>query len=378
MAEVERDQKTEEATAKRKRDSAQKGDVLSSRELATAVSMAAGTAWLALAGSWAIRSWSGMLAAGLTIDASTARSFVITDRISALLGLAIGPLAALFGISMLAAIASPAMLGSFGFRAASFAPKASRLNPIAGLGRMFGTHGLAELGKSIIKVALLGATGWWVITGDIAAINGLSGADATSAAALAGGTVVRLLLALSIALLAIAALDVPLQLRQRNVRLRMSKQEVRDEHKETEGSPELKSAIRARQHAILSNSARKAVTEAAVILTNPTHFAVALRYRPGMDAAPFVVARGRGATALAIKDLAQDNGVPTLDYPLLTRAIYFTSRAGQPIAHDLYVAVATVLAFVFNLDVSRTNLTDKPEIDVPDAKRFDQSGRPET
>lgn len=377
MAEVDRDQKTEEATPKKKRDSAQKGDVLASKELGTAFAMAAGTAWIALAGSWAIRSWSDMLAQGLTLDARSARSFDVVDKLVTLLGLAAAPLAALFALSLLAAFAGPALLGSLGFRSEAFAPKANRLNPISGLGRMFGPQGLAELGKSLAKVALLGMTGWWAISGDLAKLNGLAAADVAVAARMAGSMMVKLLLALSIALIAIALIDVPLQVRQRSVRLRMSKQEVRDEHKETEGSPELKAAIRARQHAVLSNSARKAVTEASVILTNPTHFAVALRYRPGLDAAPIVVARGRGETALAIRALGAEESVPTLEYPQLTRALYFTSRAGQPIAHDLYLAVATILAFVFNLDAARASLADKPEITVPEEKRFDPNGRPE-
>ena len=121
----------------------------------------------------------------------------------------------------------------------------------------------------------------------------------------------------------------------------MSKQELKDEHKQTEGSPELKAALRRRQHETARNSARRALAEATVVLTNPTHFAVALRYRPGEDAAPIVVARGRGATAEAIRELAGEHEVPLLSYPQLARALYYTSRTGQMIREDLYMAVAT-------------------------------------
>jgi flagellar biosynthetic protein FlhB len=377
MAEVDRDQKTEEATPKRKRESSEKGDVLASRELATALALAFGTGWIAIAGAWAVTSWGEMLKSGLSLEPGSARDFDVGNKVIELLGMAAVPLLALLGATLLAAIAGTALLGSLGFRAAAMAPKASKLNPGAGLKRMFGAQGAAELGKSIAKVVFLGSVSWWSVSGDIDRLNGLAANDAHAAAGTLGSMLVNLLMSLTIALVAIAAIDVPIQIRQRNARLRMSKQEVRDEHKESEGKPEVKAAIRQRQYALLSGSARKAVTEAAVILTNPTHFSVALRYRPGIDAAPFVVARGRGETALAIRELAKEADVPMLEYPQLTRAIYFTTRAGQPVSHDLYVAVATVLAFVFNLDAALATSADKPDIDVPDNLRFDASGRPE-
>ena len=377
MAEVDRDQKTEEATPKRKRESSEKGDVLASRELATALALAFGTGWIAIAGAWAVTSWGEMLKSGLSLEPGSTRDFDVGNKVIELLGMAAVPLLALLGATLLAAIAGTALLGSLGFRAAAMAPKASKLNPGAGLKRMFGAQGAAELGKSIAKVVFLGAVSWWSVSGDIDRLNGLAANDAHAAAGTLGSMLVNLLMYLTIALVAIAAIDVPIQIRQRNARLRMSKQEVRDEHKESEGKPEVKAAIRQRQYALLSGSARKAVTEAAVILTNPTHFSVALRYRPGIDAAPFVVARGRGETALAIRELAKEADVPMLEYPQLTRAIYFTTRAGQPVSHELYVAVATVLAFVFNLDAALATSADKPDIDVPDNLRFDASGRPE-
>jgi flagellar biosynthetic protein FlhB len=157
----------------------------------------------------------------------------------------------------------------------------------------------------------------------------------------------------------------------------MSKQEVKDEHKQNEGSPELKAAVRRRQHEVLRGSARSAMAEATVVLTNPTHFAVALRYRLGEDAAPIVVARGRGATAQAIRELAQEGTIPVLSYPQLARAIYFTTRTGHVIREDLYLAVAAVLAFVFKLDAALGEDAAPPEIVVPAAARFDETGRPQ-
>jgi flagellar biosynthetic protein FlhB len=155
----------------------------------------------------------------------------------------------------------------------------------------------------------------------------------------------------------------------------MTKQEVRDEHKESEGSPELKGHIRRKQFEVLNGSTRKAVAEASVILTNPTHFAVALRYRPGQDAAPVVVARGCDAIAAAIRAFADEKGVPVLQYPELARAVYFTSRAGQIVDEGLYMAVATVLAFLFRVENRMASEMDRPFITVPENLRFDADGK---
>jgi flagellar biosynthetic protein FlhB len=209
-------------------------------------------------------------------------------------------------------------------------------------------------------------------------MTGLAGQEIGPALAIVGETFVWAILVMALALAAIALIDVPAQYFQRYARLRMSKQEVKEEHKHTEGSPELKAHVRRRQQEVLRGSARTAVAEATVVLVNPTHFAVALRYRPGEDAAPIVVARGRGATAEAIRTLATESAVPLLSYPQLARAIYFTARTGQVIREDLYMAVATVLAFVFNLDAAVKASGVPPAVDVPAGVRFDERGRPET
>jgi flagellar biosynthesis protein FlhB len=204
---------------------------------------------------------------------------------------------------------------------------------------------------------------------------GLGRQDLALAIGEIGGDFTHAVLVMAVALAVIAGFDLPMQLMQRAARLRMTKQQVRDEHKETEGSPEMKGHIKSRQRQLLSNSARKAIREASVVLTNPTHFAVALRYRPGFDAAPVVLAKGKDEVAAAIRELAGENAVPMLNYPQLTRALYFTSRAGEIIREDLYIAVATVLAFVFNLDRAMADGIVQPQVDVPAAARFDEHGR---
>lgn len=371
------DQKTEAPTPKRRRDAAQKGDVLQSKELGTALVVLGGAAWFALAGPMIVGALETMVTQSLSFDAADLRDFDPGAAALRSLGLVALPLAGLFALTLVAAFGAPALLGSLGFRAGAFAFKGNKLDPIGGLKRIFGVQGLIELGKSIAKVALLGTVGIWLLLSQSRAIIGLTAQDIRPAIADVGNTFVVAVLVMAMALFLIATIDVPAQIFQRMKRLRMSKQELKDEHKQTEGSPELKAALRRRQHETARNSARGALAEATVVLTNPTHFAVALRYRPGEDAAPIVVARGRGATAEAIRELAGEHEVPLLSYPQLARALYYTSRTGQVIREDLYMAVASILAFVFNLDAAIAAGTARPDVDVPTALRFDMHGRPQ-
>jgi flagellar biosynthetic protein FlhB len=372
----DRDQKTEAPTDKRRREAAQKGDVLQSKELATALVILAGAAWLALSGKMLVTSLGAMLTDGLSFDASAVHDFDPATTALRLITAILLPVAALFGLTLVAAIGAPALLGSLGFRSGALGFKASKLNPMSGLKRMFGMQGLVELGKSIAKVVLLGAIGVWLLMDQSRGLIGLSASEVVPALSDVGETFILAVLIMALALAGIALIDVPAQFLQRTARLRMSKQEVKEEHKQTEGSPELKAAVRRRQHEVMRGSARSAVSEATVVLTNPTHFAVALRYRPGEDFAPLVVARGRGATAQAIRELAAENTVPVLSYPQLARAIYFTTRTGHVVREDLYMAVATVLAFVFNLNEQVGAALHQPQVDVPPAARFDEKGQP--
>lgn len=373
----EKDQKTEAPTEKRRRDASEKGDVLQSKELGTALVIVAGAAWLALAGPMLIGSLSDMLVEGLSFDNDSVRNFDPANVALRLIGMILLPVFALFGLTLMAAIGGPALLGSFGFRSKAMAFKPGKMNPLSGMKRIFGMQGLIELVKSIAKVLLLGGIGIWLLIDQTRALFGLGSQDVKAALTSVGNTFNIAVLVMAFALALIAMIDVPAQIFQRAGRLRMSKQEVKDEHKQTEGSPELKAAVRRRQHEVLRGSARAAVTEATVVLTNPTHFAVALRYRPEVDAAPVVLAKGRGATAEAIRELAGEHNVPLLSYPQLTRALYYTSRPGQIIREDLYMAVAAILAFVFNLDQALASGQAQPEVEVPAGMRFDAIGLPE-
>jgi flagellar biosynthetic protein FlhB len=368
-------EKTEKPTPKKLQDAAKKGDILQSRELGTALVVMAGIGWMAVAGPSIIDALSDMLTQALRFRHEDIVDFSPAERgLDLLTGIAL-PVAGVMLATFLAAIAAPALLGSLGFRPGAFAPKASKMNPGAGLKKIFGTQGLIELLKSIAKVGLLGSIGVWMIWDRLTAIIGLGKQGIAPAMADLGNMFILTCLVMAGGLFLIAGIDVPAQIMQRAKRLGMSKQEVKDEHKESEGSPELKGQIRRRQFEMLNGSTRQAVAEASVIITNPTHFAVALRYKPGVDAAPVVVARGSDAIAAAIRELADQNGVTVLQYPELARAIYFTSRAGQIVNEGLYMAVATVLAFVFRVENRMASEMDRPFITVPDDLRFDADGQ---
>lgn len=371
----EKDQKTERPTAKKLADSTREGDVLMSRELATALMMLAAAGWIIAAGGWFVQSAGDLVRRGLTLTAADVADFAPGEALMRNGAEILLPLASLFALALGAAVAGPALLGSFGWRGKALAFKGSRMNPAAGLKRIFGLQGATELGKALAKVLLLGTIGYWLVARNLPAVMTMAQADLLAAVGLAGQAIGHALLMMAGGLVVIALIDVPVQWFQRNKRLMMSKQEVKDEMRQTDGAPELKQAQRQRAHEILSGSARKAVSEATVVLTNPTHFSVALRYRPGVDAAPVVVARGRGDVALSIRELARDANVPLLEYPQLTRAIYFTARAGRVIPGELFVAVATVLAFVFQLERMVAEGTAPPAVDVPSSHRFDPEGR---
>ena len=364
--------KTEAPTPKRRKDAIDKGDILRSKEFATAAVVLAGCGWLAMAGPSLIGAFKAVMVESLQFGRADVDDFQPLRPLLAT-GLRLGPsLATLFGITIFAAIASQAGLGSVRFNASLWMFKASRINPASGLKRIFGTQGLVELGKSLLKVTLLGAIGGWLLWSISRSSLGLVAGNVEGSVASLGHTLVMVLLAMGGGLMLIAGVDVPIQLIRLITKLKMTKQDVRDEHKEAETSPELKAARRRRQHEILKGGARTAVESAHVVLTNPTHFAVALRYERGKDEIPVVVAKGRGATAAAIRALAGDLGKPVLEYPALARAVYYTSREGQQVRDDLYVAIATVLAFVFGVNVRAGGL--QPNVIVPDSALFDENG----
>lgn len=366
-------EKTEAPTAKRLQKARDEGDVLRSREFASALVILIGCGWMVFFGPALLAACRRVMTTSFAFGRADVEHFE-PFRPLAEAGWALAPsLAVLFAMAVAAAIVSQAGLGALTFNPKNLGFKPNKLNPAKGLKRIFGVNGWIELVKSLLKVLLLGSIGVWMLWRTAHGSVGLASTDLSRALGALGGHFLMLLFAMAGGLVVIAAIDVPVQAIRRLQNLKMSKQEIKDEHKESEGSPEIKSAIRARQREVLKRSFRKAVAEAHVVLTNPTHFAVALRYDRLSDQVPVVVAKGRGETALAIRELAAEMAVPVLEYPTLARAVYYTSKEGQEVRDDLYLAIATVLAFVFGLNAEAGGT--QPAVTVPETARFDENGR---
>jgi len=367
-------EKTFAPTEKRRREAARKGDVLRSRELATAIAVLTGAAWLRFAGPWLLGALQGGARAGLTWDRTAIENFA-PGKAAAALALGVLPPVLLLALAvMLAVTGSQIGFSDARWVGANLLPKPSRLDPLAGLKRMFGMNGWIEVGKGLAKVGLLGAIAWsWGSAHLSGALSLGRGASLHAQLALGWDLITGLFFALAAGLAVIALIDFPIQWLRRFLRLRMSQQELRDEHKESEGSPERKAAQRQRARQFTSGAVSKAMREAQFVLTNPSHFAVAMAYDPARAPAPLVLAKGRGDKALAMRDLAAELGVPCLEYPALARSVYFTTRESQTIREELYAAVAGVLAFVLSL--RRGEKPRPPMIEVPVALRFDAEGR---
>lgn len=358
---------------KKLKDAAKKGDVLRSPELTTALAMMIGAAWLHFAGPWLFDGLAQSLRAGFTWNRQTLDDFS-PGRMMMSIGLLVLPPVLLLGVAItFAAVASQLGLGGGAFVGGNVAPKASRMNPLSGLKRMFGPHGWIELGKGLLKVTLLGAIVWYWSKGRIGEIIALGRGNLAAQLTEGWSAISSLFFALSAGLVVIALIDYPIQWVRRWMRLKMSHQELRDEHKESEGSPEKKAAIRQRQRQIAMGGVASAMREAQFVITNPTHFSVAIAYDPAIAPAPIVLAKGRGEKALAMRELAAEYQLPVLEYPALARSIYYTTRERQVIREELYSAVAGVLAFVLSL--KRGERPARPEVQVPIAIRFDAEGR---
>lgn len=368
-------EKTFAPTDKRKRDAAKKGDVLRSREATTAAAILFGAAWLSFAGPWLFDEMSQVVRESLVFDRGEMIDFQPGRMMTASLLVALPPIMTI-AVPMIV-LAFVTQLGFGGTEGRwvneNMGWKGSRISPLSGLKRMFGPTGWIEMGKGLLKVGLLGAIAWFWGKAWLGTIMGLGSGMLSQQLSAAWGAVISLLFALAGGLVVIALVDVPIQWLRRNQRLKMSHQEMRDEHKESEGSPEAKAHRRQRQRDIAMGGVAHAMREAQFVLTNPTHFAVAMVYDPDKASAPLVLAKGRGDKAAAMKELAREYGVPMLEYPQLARSVYYTTRENQTIREELYAAIASVLAFVFSL--KRGEQRPMPAIDVPVELRFDADGR---
>lgn len=365
-------EKSFEATEKKKQDATKKGDVLRSKEVGTAVAILCGALWLIAGGPWLFERLQHTARSGFQFQRSAIDDFTPGQQMLDAVFAVLPPIFSLGIVVLVATTASQLSLGEGRFLGSNLKPKGSRINPLSGLKRMFGAQGWIELGKSIAKLALLGAIGWWWGTGNLDALLALGRGELTGQLSAAWDAIATLMILLAAGLVIIAMVDYPIQLFRRLARLKMTQQEVRDENKQTEGAPEKKMAIRQKQRQLARGGVAKAMGEAQFVLTNPTHFSVAMTYNPALASAPIVLAKGRGDKAMAMREMAAEMDIPMLEYPALTRSVYFTTRENQVIREELFAAIASVLAFVMSL--KRGERPVRPHIAVPVELQFDADG----
>jgi flagellar biosynthetic protein FlhB len=363
-------EKTESATPRRRQKAREEGQVARSRELVSFALLSAG-----FFGAWGLSGQigghlEGMLRGAFRFDHASVfdtNRMLIGAGTTSMEGLrALMPLLILTG---LAALVAPIALGGWLLSSKSLEPKWNRLNPIAGLGRVFSLNGILQLGMSLAKTLVVGVIGtlaFWNHKDDVLA---LVTQPATFAIA-SGAHLIAVCCATTVSgMFLIAALDVPYQIWQYEKKLRMTKEEVKREHKENEGDPHVKGRIRAQQRAISRRRMMSKVPKADVVVTNPTHFAVALQYTDGKMRAPKVVAKGVNLVAARIRELAAENNVPMLEAPPLARALYYNVRLDAEVPGVLYGAVAEVLAWVYQLRRFNTQGGAEPvkpdDLDVP-------------
>ncbi|MDQ8022533.1 MAG: flagellar biosynthesis protein FlhB [Moraxellaceae bacterium] len=351
MAEENDEDKTEPASERRLQQAREEGNVPQSRELSTFLVMMAGVLGIWVSWRWMYDHLNGILRSGLSLERKAAFDhMVMIDTFRAITGEALLALAPLLVALVIAAVAAPVMLGGLLFSSKAVTPDLNRVNPLSGIKRVFSLHGLAELVKGLLKSVLVGGVGAWVLWHYRFELVGLSTMSLESASAETGRILLWATLSLSSCLAVVALVDVPFQLWRYYSQLKMSKQELKQEMKEQDGDPQIKAQIRARQREMARRRMMDAVPKADVVVTNPTHFAVALKYDSARMGAPTVVAKGADLVAHNIRELARTHGVPLLEAPPLARALFRHAEVGDQVPAALYTAVAEVMAYVYQLN----------------------------
>lgn len=377
MSDDSTEEKTEEPTAKKLEKAKEDGQVARSQELSVAAMMIGVACFLYLFGGYMILQLSEVFEAGFTFD----RKDVFSDD---LLPTTFGAhamdsmrvIVPIFVLAVLIAIGAAGMLGGYIFSLKSIAPKASKINPMAGLKRMFGTKAIIDLSKALAKFSLVGITLYLVVSESFDTLVSLGFMSLGPAMAEAGNLIAGGTVLVTLTLIVAAGIDVPYQIYEINQKMKMTKQEVKDEFKDTEGRPEVKAQIRRKQREMAMGAMMESVADADVIIVNPEHFAVALSYDPSSNGAPVVVAKGADFMAQGIRERAAEHGVPLFSSPTLARALYFTTDINQSVPESLYYAVAQVIAYVFSLNSlgPGSTVAEKPQPDVPAGMRYNTEG----
>jgi len=351
MAEQDSDLEKTESPSQRKLDKArEEGQVARSRELSTFMVLAAGGAGIGMMGNMLGQGLLRVLHDGLVLDRSLAfNTELLLPRLRELSIDILTTFLPLLGLLLLVALFSPMLMSGWLFSTKALAPKFDKLNPLNGIKRMFSPHSLVELLKALGKSLIVGGIGGWVVWANRDAVMQLVSEPVVTSIPHLNSMVWWSFAAIMAGMLLIVAIDVPFQLYEHNKKLRMTKEEVRQESKETEGDPQVKGRIRSMQREIARRRMMAEIPTADVVVTNPTHYSVALKYSEDKMRAPIVVAKGSHLLAAKIKEIAREHNVPILEAPPLARALHKHCELGAPIPEALYIAVAEVLAYVYQL-----------------------------
>ncbi|MBI4809628.1 MAG: flagellar type III secretion system protein FlhB [Nitrosomonadales bacterium] len=351
MAEQDSDLEKTESPSQRRLDQArEEGQVARSRELSTFLGLMVGGAGLWMMGSALLQSLITVLREGLTLDKELAfKTELLLPRLHELSMEALLAFLPLLGLLLLVAAFSPLLLNGWLFTLKPLQPNLNKLNPLTGIGRMFSTNSLMELAKAVAKSLVVGGIGAWVVWHNREAVLMLVSEPVHIAIPHLGSLVWWCFAAIMGGMLLIVAVDVPFQLWEHNKKLKMTKEEVRQEAKETEGDPQVKARVRSMQREMARRRMMAEIPTADVVVTNPTHFSVALKYSENKMRAPVVVAKGSHLLAAKIREIAREHNVPILEAPPLARALHKHCDLGQPIPEALFTAVAEVLAYVYQL-----------------------------
>ncbi|NMY73043.1 flagellar biosynthesis protein FlhB [Pseudomonas sp. WS 5071] len=354
--------KTEDPTEKRKKDSREKGEIARSKELNTLAIMLAGSIGLIIFGGALAQDMMEIMRYNFSISRE---ALLNPDSMGAFLlhsgKIALIALQPVLITLLIAALVGPIALGGWLFAAGSLAPKFSRMNPAAGIKRMFSAKALVELLKALAKFFIILIVALLVLKADIDDLQRIAHEPLELAVIHSLQVVAWSALWMACGLILIAAVDVPVQLWESHKKLLMTKQEVRDEHKDQEGRPEVKQRIRQTQREMSQRRMMSAIPDADVIITNPTHFAVALKYDPEKGAAPMLLAKGSDFLALKIREIGAKHDILLLESPALARSIYYSTELDQEIPAGLYLAVAQVLAYVYQIRQHQAGKGKRPD-----------------
>lgn len=370
-------EKTEEPTERKISKAREEGQIARSQEVAIAASVIIVAAYLFVFGIQIFGRLSDVMIDLYTFDAA-----LLSDQNRILTALYVSiekglvAILPLMAFALLTVLAFSGLVGGYNFSFKAVAPKLNKLNPLTGLKRIFSMRSIVELLKALLKFLLVGGIAFLLIAesvDDFAEISLMSLRPGLSSSA---EIIAAAFFVVACGLIVIAAIDAPYQIYQHAQKLKMSLKEVKDERKETDGSPEVKQKIREKQRQASFARMMEAVADADVVITNPEHFAIALSYDPTAEEPPKVVAKGADLVALRIKERSKEEGVPLFESPMLARALYFTTELDQFIPEPLFEAVAQVIAYIFNLSTAQSAVkNDRPTPRVPDDMLFDSEGR---